>query len=100
MKTLQLSFATIAVSLAALAAIQAGECCSTNSAPSCCARAEAAPVPEAFPEKSLYQTDSNWTTDTSRQIKLGALTGKPQVVAMFFARCQFTCPVTVHDMQR
>jgi protein SCO1/2 len=31
---------------------------------------------------------------------LGVLRGRPQVVAMFFASCQFTCPLTVSDMQR
>lgn len=33
-------------------------------------------------------------------MKLGVLRGRPQVVAMFFASCQFTCPLTVSDLQR
>lgn len=33
-------------------------------------------------------------------MKLGALHGKPQVVAMFFASCQFTCPLTVNDLKK
>ena len=28
------------------------------------------------------------------------LRGKPQVVAMFFASCQYACPLIVNDMQR
>ncbi len=51
-------------------------------------------------DKSLFLLDSTWTSDTGRRVKLGVLRGKPQVIAMFFASCQFTCPLTVCDMQR
>jgi protein SCO1/2 len=64
---------------------------------SCCAKAE---VPAAFTDKSIYQTESTWMTDQRKQIKLGALAGRPQVVAMFFAHCQFACPIIVNDMKR
>ena len=53
-----------------------------------------------YTDKSLFLLDSTWTSDTGRKVKLGVLRGKPQVVAMFFASCQFTCPLTVSDMQR
>jgi protein SCO1/2 len=53
-----------------------------------------------YTDKSLFQLDSVWTSDTGRRVKLGVLRGRPQVVAMFFASCQFTCPLTVSDMQR
>ena len=53
-----------------------------------------------YTDKSLYLLDSKWTSDMGREVKLGVLRGKPQVVAMFFASCQFTCPLTVSDMQR
>ncbi len=53
-----------------------------------------------YTDKSLFLLDSTWTSDTGRQVKLGVLRGKPQVIAMFFASCQFTCPLTVSDMQR
>ena len=33
-------------------------------------------------------------------LKLTELRGRPQVVSMFFANCQFTCPVLVNDMKR
>lgn len=63
---------------------------------SCCAP----PLePAAFSAKSLYQTESEWTTDAGLQIKLGALSGKPQVVIMFFARCQSACPLLVNDLK-
>lgn len=64
---------------------------------SCCAKAEA---PAAFTDKSIYQADSAWMTDQRKHIKLGALAGRPQVVAMFFARCPFACPIIVNDMKR
>ncbi|TAL02020.1 MAG: SCO family protein [Verrucomicrobia bacterium] len=96
MKAFRLPLVATAALLATLVTMQAGYC-STNSTPSCCARTVA---PEQFSDKSLYQTESTWTTDAGKQIKLGALAGKPQVVVMFFASCQFTCPVTVHDLQR
>jgi protein SCO1/2 len=51
-------------------------------------------------DKSLYQTESRWTTDTGKQVKLVDLKGRPQVVVMFFASCQSACPVLVHDVQR
>ena len=53
-----------------------------------------------YTDKSLFLLDSTWTSDTGRRVKLGVLRGKPQVIAMFFASCQFTCPLTVSDMQR
>ena len=64
---------------------------------SCCAKAE---PPTTFTDKSLYQLDSPWTTDDNAQIKLSDLSGRPQVVAMFFANCQIACPIIVNDMKR
>jgi protein SCO1/2 len=31
---------------------------------------------------------------------LQALAGRPLVVAMFFAKCEYACPVLVHDMKK
>ena len=95
MKTLQI---TVVMLLLAASAMAEGRCCSTNTTPSCCAKAELATAP--ISDKSLYQTESKWTTDTSRQIKLGDLKGRPQIVVMFFASCQYACPVLVHDLTR
>ncbi len=53
-----------------------------------------------FTDKSIYQTESKWTTDAGKDIKLGALAGKPQVLVMFFANCTYACPILVSDMQR
>lgn len=71
--------------------------CSTKDVPSCCAKIEPA---AAFTDKSLFQVESKWTTDASAEIRLSALGGKPQVLVMFFANCQFACPLLVNDVKR
>ena len=63
----------------------------------CCVKVEAL---TAFTGKSLYQLDSLWTTDDSKQIRLSELSGRPQVVVMFFANCQFACPMIMNDLKR
>ncbi len=68
-----------------------------SSADPCCARPLAS---GSFPGKSIYQNDTDWTTDAGRKIKLGALSGKPQVIVMFFAHCQSACPLLVSDMKK
>ena len=69
----------------------------TPSVPSCCAKPEG---PTAFTDKSIYQVNSTWTTDQNRPIKLSALAGRPQVLVMFFANCQYACPILVNDLKR
>jgi len=92
---------TLAVIAAVLALnsplLLARELCPTNHQHACCSPAEPT---AAFTDKSIYQFGSRWTTDAGKQIKLGALRGRPQVVAMFFANCQYACPLIVNDMQR
>ena len=70
--------------------------CAAHSKPACCAKPEAA---AAVTDKSIYQTDANWTTDAQKQIKLRDLGGRPRVVVMFFANCQFACPILVLDLK-
>jgi protein SCO1 len=77
--------------------VRAAESNTNSSGRSCCARIEA---PAAFTGKSLYQTESEWTADDGRRIKLGGLAGRPQVVVMFFAHCQSACPIIVNDLRR
>jgi len=70
----------------------------TNTVCRACCRQDVAPgVPT---DKSIYQVESTWTTDTGKEIKLGALSGRPQVLVMFFANCTYACPILVSDMQR
>lgn len=57
------------------------------------------PAQTNYTDKSIYQLESTWTSDADKKVKLGVLRGKPQVVAMFFSSCQFTCPLTVNDMK-
>lgn len=65
---------------------------------SCCEKAEAPAKPLA--EKSLYQLEDSWTNDNGQTMKLGFLRGRPQLVVMFFANCQYACPLLVYQMQQ
>lgn len=51
-------------------------------------------------DRSLYQHDAIWTSDAGRPVKLASLRGQPVLVAMFFASCEYACPVLVNDLQR
>src|SRR5438309_1584379 len=68
-------------------------CCATNLQPT-------AALAVALPGKSIYQSDSTWTTDAGEPFKLATLRGRPQILAMFFTSCQNACPITVSDMKR
>lgn len=53
-----------------------------------------------YTDQSVYLLDSVWTSDAGKNVKLGVLRGRPQIVAMIFASCQFTCPLTVNDLKK
>jgi protein SCO1 len=55
--------------------------------------------PGKISEKSLYGLDSTWTADVGREVKLAALRGRPQVLALFFTSCEHSCPLIVKDMK-
>jgi protein SCO1/2 len=82
--------------LLALAVTFAG-CGTSTPQPSCCAQPEALGV---FTDKSIYQVATTWTTDANQPIQLSSLAGRPQVLVMFFANCQFACPILVNDLKR
>lgn len=65
--------------------------------PPCCRRAEPVAKPT---DGSLYQLESEWTSDEGRRLRLGVLHGRPLLVAMFFTTCEYACPILVHDLQR
>lgn len=65
--------------------------------PPCCRAALAAGKPT---DRSLYQLDSNWTSDVGRKVKLGVLRGRPQILAMFFSNCEYACPILVNDIRK
>ncbi len=75
-------------------------CAAASPKPRCCMKPGVSGAFTGFTDKSIYQVDSVWTNDQSQQIKLSELRGRPQVVAMFFANCQFACPIIVNDMKR
>jgi protein SCO1/2 len=70
----------------------------SSNKPACCVKELPASPP--LSDRSLYHLESSWTNDVGAAVKLVSLRGKPQVVSMFFASCQFTCPVLVNDMKR
>jgi protein SCO1/2 len=65
--------------------------------PPCCQELKAGVV---YPDRSLYQLESKWTSDMEREVRLGVLHGKPQLVAMVFTSCEFACPIIVNDLKR
>jgi protein SCO1 len=50
--------------------------------------------------RSIYQVDATWTNDAGQQLTLASFRGRPVVLAMFFASCEYACPVLVSDMRR
>ena len=64
--------------------------------PPCCRPALPAGKPT---DKSLYLLDSKWTSDVNREIRLGVLRGRPQIVAMFFTHCEYACPILVSELK-
>lgn len=70
----------------------------SSNLPPCCVTAEkpAGPVSGL----SIYNLDASWTNDFGAAVKLKSLRGRPQVITMFFASCEYACPVLAHDMKR
>jgi protein SCO1 len=65
--------------------------------PPCC---RTTPGTRAPTDKSLYLLESKWTSDVGKTVPLAVLRGRPQIVAMFFSRCEYACPILVNDMKR
>jgi protein SCO1/2 len=65
--------------------------------PPCCRATLAAGRPT---DKSLYLLDSKWTSDVGKTVPLSVLRGRPQVVAMFFSKCEYSCPMIVNNMKQ
>lgn len=96
MKTKILVYSTAAL-LLATANLPAEDLNTNHVQRSCCV---AAAPGKPLSDKSLYQLNSSWTNDEGRAIQLSSLRSRPQVVVMFFASCQFTCPLTVAQLKR
>ena len=63
----------------------------------CCAE-EKSTAP--LSNRSIYQLEAKWTNDASASVQLATLRGHPVVLAMFFASCEYACPLIVDDMKR
>lgn len=53
-----------------------------------------------FTRDSLYQLDTPYTTDADAPFQLAQLRGRPVLLAMFFASCNYACPLIVADLTR
>jgi protein SCO1/2 len=56
--------------------------------------------PGAPTDKSLYLIESKWTSDVGKTIPLSVLRRRPQIVTMFFTRCESACPILMNDMKK
>lgn len=56
--------------------------------------------PAAMPDMSLYQLDSDWTSQEGHSMKLEALQGRIQLVAMIYTGCSYACPRIIADLKR
>jgi protein SCO1/2 len=54
---------------------------------------------EPLSDASIYQLSSTWTTSSGRILALESLAGRPQLVAMVFTHCAFTCPRIVDEIK-
>jgi protein SCO1/2 len=108
MKTiLSLTLAFCATTLVARASETANHACCAETKPAkpaCCASTEPAAATATpatnFPRHSLYQLDASWTNDAGAQMRLAEYRGEPVIVAMFFAQCEYACPMLVSDIKR
>ena len=86
--------------------------CCVPEKPACCAAEKPADLAVKKPcceeiaaatpvtARSLYQLDATWIDDRNEPVQLASLRGRPVVLAMFFASCEYACPVLTSDMQR
>ncbi len=108
-----LIFSFLAAASAQAVAPATPPCCpAPESKPACCAGPKPATAAIAaacceelksatpFTGQSLYLLDAKWTDDAGRTVTLGSLRGRPVILALFFASCEYACPVLVSDIQR
>ncbi|MGP8199802.1 MAG: SCO family protein [Limisphaerales bacterium] len=89
----------VLISAALFAAMTCAADCVTNvPRHSCCAMCE--PASGLLSDKSLYQLDATWTNDLGKPVQMASLKGRVQVVAMFFTRCRYACPLLVYKLKQ
>lgn len=89
-------FSSYVILLASALAAEKARPSAAEPKPPCC---RALPPGKPLTDKSLYQLDSTWTSDVGREVQLDVLRGRVQVVAMFFAQCEYACPIIVENMR-
>lgn len=85
---------------AAFAAETAPPCCPPETKPAAAPCCPVVPPAAPLSSRSLYQLDAKWTDDAGGTVSLDSLRGQPVILAMFFASCEYACPVLVSDIQR
>jgi len=66
----------------------------------CCAKTNVAVASPQLTDKSIYEVDSKFTDDRGNTVKLSNLAGQPVVLTMFFAQCNYACPILANDMRK
>ena len=69
---------------------------SAEPTPPCCREPLA---PGKYSERSVYTLGDPWTSDLGKTVKLDVLRGRPVVLALFFAKCEHSCPLVLQDMK-
>jgi protein SCO1/2 len=64
------------------------------------ARTGASAEPAPLPGDSLYQLQTELTTQHGRGIRLDSLRGQPVLISMFYASCDSVCPTIAFQMRR
>jgi protein SCO1/2 len=82
------------------AAVPPSCCVVAKKAPRCCVAESTISAAAVRSDRSLYQVESNWIDDRGEAVRLQAFQGHPVIVAMFFAQCEYACPLIVSDIQR
>lgn len=53
-----------------------------------------------YSENSIYQVGSKWKNQDAKEMELGDLKGKVQVVSLIFSNCTYACPILLNDMKK
>lgn len=69
---------------------------SGQEAPPCCSPAQRAVTPVIG---SAREIAGAWSTDDGQKFEFQSLGGHPCVIAMFYASCEMTCPMTLQAMR-
>jgi protein SCO1/2 len=71
-----------------------------NVSGSCCKNENKDKVIEGLSGESVYQLQSEWTSQMNERFKLEHFRGKVVIAAMVFTHCESACPRIVADMKR